>query len=135
MRRIFADTLYWIALIHRKDQWHHAAVKASRALTACHLVTTDEVLTEVLTAFCEVGPVLRQRAAALVRRLHQGLTITIRPQSRATFLTGLALYEVRPDKGSSLTDCISMEAMRQEGISEILTQDAHFTQEGFQILL
>jgi len=28
-----------------------------------------------------------------------------------------------------------MEAMRQEGISEILTHDGHFTQEGFTILL
>jgi len=30
---------------------------------------------------------------------------------------------------------ISMEAMRQEGITEILTHDNHFTQEGFTILL
>jgi len=28
-----------------------------------------------------------------------------------------------------------MEAMRQEGITEILTHDNHFTQEGFTILL
>ena len=135
MRRIFADTLYWVALIHRKDQWHHAAVKASRTLAGCHLVTTDEVLAEVLAAFCQAGPVLRQRAATLIRRLHQRPTITIRPQSRATFLTGLGLYEARPDKGYSLTDCVSMEAMRQEGITEVLTRDNHFTQEGFQILL
>jgi predicted nucleic acid-binding protein len=135
MRRIFADTLYWVALTHRKDQWHHAALKASRTLAGCHLVTTDEVLSEVLAAFCEAGPILRQRAAMLVRRLHQRPAITIHPQSRATFLTGLALYDARPDKGYSLTDCISMETMRQEGISEILTHDHHFTQEGFTILL
>src|SRR5437868_3009355 len=99
MRRIFADALYWIALLHRKDQWHHAALQASRTVAGCHLVTTDEVLTEVLTAFCEAGPILRQRAATLVRRLHQRPTITVRPQSRATFLAGLALYEARLDKG------------------------------------
>jgi uncharacterized protein len=135
MRRIFADTLYWVALTHRKDQWHPAALKASRALAGCHLVTTDEVLSEVLAAFCEGGPVLRQHAATLVHRLLQHATLTIRPQSRTTFLTGLALYEARPDKGYSLTDCISMESMRQEGIREILTHDSHFTQEGFTILL
>jgi len=28
-----------------------------------------------------------------------------------------------------------MEAMRQEGITDILTHDDHFTQEGFTILL
>jgi predicted nucleic acid-binding protein len=36
---------------------------------------------------------------------------------------------------SFLTDCISMETMRQEGITEILTHDAHFAQEGFTLLL
>jgi predicted nucleic acid-binding protein len=135
MRRIFADTLYWVTLLHRKDQWRQAALQASRALAGCHLVTTDEVLSEVLAAFCEAGPILRQRAATLVRRLSQRPTVTIHPQSRGTFLTGLALYEARPDKGYSLTDCVSMETMRQEGITEILTHDHHFAQEGFTILL
>src|SRR5207302_10588264 len=106
-----------------------------RTLVGCQFVTTDEVLTEVLAAFCQAGPVLRQRAVTLVRRLYQRSTITIRPQTRATFLTGLALYEARPDKSYSLTDCVSMETMRQEGINEILTHDNHFTQEGFAILL
>jgi Circularly permutated YpsA SLOG family len=88
-----------------------------RRLTGCQLVTTDDVLSEVLAAFCEAGPALRQRAAALVRNLHQKPTVTVYPQSRQTFLSGLSLYETRPDKGYSLTDCISMQTMRQEGIS------------------
>jgi len=61
--------------------------------------------------------------------------VIVRPQTHQSFLDGLALYKARPDKEYSLTDCISMEAMRQEGISEILTHDNHFTQEGFTILL
>jgi uncharacterized protein len=134
MRRIFADTLYWVAITHRKDQWHQAAVAVSRRLAGAHLVTTDEVLTEVLTAFCKAGPLLRQRAA-LVRDLHETPTVTAYPQSRLTFLSGLSLYETRSDKDYSLTDCISMQLMRAEGITEILTHDGHFTQEGFTILL
>jgi uncharacterized protein len=122
-------------MTHRKDQWHQAAVKISRTLAGCHLVTTDEILTEVLAAFCEAGPLLRQRAATLVRNLHKKPTVTVHPQSRDTFLTGLTLYEARPDKEYSLTDCIPMETMRQEGITEILTHDHHFRQEGFTILL
>ena len=47
---------------------------------------------------------------------------------------GLALYNARPDKGYSLTDCISMEAMRREGINQALTNDRHFEQEGFRAL-
>ena len=40
----------------------------------------------------------------------------------------------RPDKGYSLTDCISMQTMRREGLTEILTNDRHFEQEGFRAL-
>jgi predicted nucleic acid-binding protein len=29
------------------------------------------------------------------------------------------------------TDCISMQVMRREGLTEVLTNDHHFTQEGF----
>ena len=59
----------------------------------------------------------------------------VRPQTHQSFLDGFALYKARPDKEYSLTDCISMEAMRAGGITEILTHDNHFTQEGFAILL
>lgn len=135
MKRVFADTLYWVAITHRKDQWHQAAVNVSRTLAGCHVVTTDDVLTEVLTAFCEAGPLLRQRAATLVRNLHKKSTVTVHPQSRDTFLMGLDRYEARPDKGYSLTDCISMATMRQAKITEVLTHDEHFTQEGFVVLL
>ena len=135
MKRIFADTLYWVAITHRKDQWHQAALKVSRNLAGSHLVTSDEVLTEVLASYCKAGPVLRQRAATLVRNLYKQPTLMIYPQSRDTFLMGLALFEARLDKGYSLTDCISMETMWQEGITEVLTHDGHFTQEGFIELL
>ena len=47
MRRIFVDTLYWIAITSRKDQWHQAAMQASRTLMGCYLVTTEEVLLTV----------------------------------------------------------------------------------------
>jgi predicted nucleic acid-binding protein len=50
-------------------------------------------------------------------------------------MAGLALYKARPDKGYSLTDCISMHAMHERGVSDILTHDDHFRQEGFIVLL
>ncbi len=61
--------------------------------------------------------------------------IRIVVHSHQSFQTGLALYESRPDKGYSLTDCISMETMRQEGNTEILAHDDHFKQQGFITLL
>ena len=53
-------------------------------------------------------------------------------QSRDSFLSGLKLYESRPHKLYSLTDCISMHTMRQAGISDVLTHDRHFSQEGYR---
>lgn len=135
MRRIYADALYWVALAHRKDQWHRQAVLASQQLGAVPLVTTDEVLDEFLAHFSGYGRRLRDRAARTVRDLFRNPSIEIIPQTRQSFLAGLALYEARPDKAYSLTDCISMVTMRQEGITEILTHDDHFKQEGFTILL
>ena len=56
------------------------------------------------------------------------------PQTRQSFLAGLDLYDARPDKGYSLTDCISMNVMKAEGVTDILTHDEHFNQEGFRTL-
>jgi predicted nucleic acid-binding protein len=36
------------------------------------------------------------------------------------------------DKGYRLTDCISMQTMHREGLTDILTNDKHFEQEGFR---
>jgi len=135
MRRVFADTQYWIARINPRDQWHQRAKTAGSALAQTPLVTSDEVLTEVLAHFSAGGPTIRLRGVTLIRGLFTNPQIEILPQSRQSFLAGLALYEARPDKGYSLIDCISMEAMRREGITEALTGDQHFAQEGFTLLL
>ena len=60
--------------------------------------------------------------------------IRIIPQSHESFTTGFELYRSRPDKGYSLVDCISMQTMRQERLTEVLTNDRHFEQEGFRSL-
>jgi predicted nucleic acid-binding protein len=135
MRRIFADAVYWVAIAHRKDQWHAKAVQISQQIEAVTLVTTDEVLTEFLNHFSAYGDQVRAQVASTIRGLLHDPTVIVIPQSRQTFLSGLALYESRQDKEYSLTDCISMATMRQEGIAEVLTHDDHFTQEGFVRLL
>jgi uncharacterized protein len=135
MRQVFADAVYWIAAANRKDQWHGKVIRVMRSFGQVTLVTTEEVLDEFLTHYSGHGPAMRGVAASTVRKALSNPLVTVLPQSHQSFLTGLALYQARPDKAYSLTDCIAMEAMRQEGITEILTHDNHFTQEGFTILL
>ncbi len=56
------------------------------------------------------------------------------PQTSTDFAAALTLFEARPDKEYCLIDCRSMIALRTLGLSEVLTNDHHFTQEGFTIL-
>jgi uncharacterized protein len=134
MRRLFVDTFYLIALAHPRDQWRPRVLAFSRALRDYHLYTVDEVLAEFLTACSSSGTRIRQRAGQTVRTALQDRQWTVFPQSRSSLLDALTLYEARPDKEYSLTDCIAMQTMRREGLTEVLTNDHHFTQEGFSIL-
>ena len=135
MRLVFADTLYWGAVLHPLDQYRAQVVRTRRALGEVRLVTTEEVLTELLDGLAQRGTHLREAAARAVRTILRDRRVTVHPQSHDSFLAGLRLYEERKDKGYSLVDCISMATMRAEGISEVLTNDRHFTQEGFTIVL
>ncbi len=130
MRQVFADSLYWIAIVSPRDQWHARAVEASRDPRGARMVTTEEVLTEFLNAFRHNAD-LRRAATSTITSIQADPDTLILPQSRRSFLAGFSLYEARPDKAYSLTDCISMATMQQENITEILTHDRHFSQEGF----
>ena len=135
MRLVFADTLYWGAALHPHDQYRTQVIRTREALGEVRLVTTDEVLTELLDGLAQRGTHLREAAARAVRTILDDRRVTVHPQSRESFLAGLRLYEQRNDKGYSLVDCISMTTMRRQGIMEILTNDYHFIQEGFRVVL
>lgn len=135
MRLAFVDTLYLVALFNPRDQWHERAIEAADLVSETDLVTTEDILVELLNFFSEYGEKSRRGAVAQVEGILRGANIEVLPQSHETFMSGLALYKARPDKGYSLTDCISMHAMREQGITDILTHDDHFRQEGFTVLL
>jgi len=135
MKRVFADTLYWVARIAPGDPWYGPALRAVKANRPTHYVTTQEVLVEVLSLCAGRGPLLRRFALQTVRATFSSENVTVVPQSEESFLAGLELYANRADKEYSLVDCISMQTMGQMGIQEVLTNDHHFTQEGFEILI
>src|SRR5216683_6002583 len=131
---LFADAFYWVALLNPGDAFHAQVVSFSRTFGSARLLTTDEVLTEVLNWFSRSGPYWRGKTTSLIHDLRNNPDVDVLPQTRADFDAALALYEARPDKGYSLTDCRSMVAMRALGVAEVLTNDHHFIQEGFTIL-
>jgi len=133
-RMLFADTFYWVALLNRSDAFHGRVTAFARSLGTTRVVTTDEVLTEVANWYSRWGPHWRGEATALIHDVRTDPAIDVLPQTRGDFDAALALYEARPDKGYSLTDCRSMVALRALGVTEVLTNDRHFSQEGFTVL-
>jgi predicted nucleic acid-binding protein len=135
VKTVFVDTSYWIARIDPRDQWHVRAREIGSSLADTRLLTTDAVLVELLNFFSAYGSEMRRAAALITRRILADPSLEVVAQSRETFLAGVELYEARLDKGYSLTDCISMRVMRERGLADVLTDDHHFAQEGFVILL
>ena len=129
---MFIDSLHLIALAVEDDQWHGLSRKVGESLgVSTHYVATYEVLTEFLAAVSRGRPEIRLEAAATVRDIIADDNITIVSQSADLFERGLELYTDRPDKRYSLTDCISMTVMRDLNITEVLTHDRDFENEGF----
>jgi predicted nucleic acid-binding protein len=134
MRTVFADTFYWTALFNPRDEWHIRVISFSKNLISVRLITTDEVLTEFLNFFSGYDMKMRQNVIERIQDILQNDYVQVIPQSHDTFLGGLELYRQRFDKQYSLTDCISMQTMKQLEITQVLTHDRHFKQEGFTIL-
>lgn len=135
MRSIFVDSNYLVALTNPRDQWRARARKIQLDLGTVTLVTTEFVLVELLNYFAETRSDLRAAAVNIVHKLRDNPAIEIVPCTHVAFESALELYSTRSDKGYSLTDCVSMNVIRERGISDVLTHDNHFTQEGFKVLL
>lgn len=134
MKVVFADTFYWTALTSTADSFYTRALEFSRSMELDRITTTDEVLDEYLAFFAGARSSIRIQAGNTVAQLLNNERVNVIPQTRESFMAGFELYRARPDKGYSLTDCISMLAMRREGLTDILTNDRHFEQEGFRAL-
>jgi predicted nucleic acid-binding protein len=106
----------------------------SKSIRVPPALWAEEVLVEFLNALSG-GRWLRRAAAEHVPRLRAMPHVEVISQTPGSFASGFALYEQRPDKRYSLVDCISFEVMRERGISEALTHDRHFEQDGFTALL
>lgn len=131
MSAIFVDAYYFIALLNPRDSGHHAARAFSQGQSH-KIVTTEWVLVEVGNALS--APPLRSKFVQLVASL-RARQATIVHSTPTLFENSLELYRDRPDKGWSLTDCLSFLVMQELGITEALTADVHFQQAGFTIRL
>jgi hypothetical protein len=131
MTRPFADTLFWVGLVSRRDQYHARAQAWGRAVR--EVVTTEAVLIE--TAGSLAKPAHRGPWLALLESVRTDPKHHVVPLTEELLDRGWEMYAARRDKAWSLTDCISFLVMADLGLTAALTADDHFRQAGFDPLL
>lgn len=132
MNECFADSFVFFALLNPKDRWHESAVALMQSLSR-PMVMTAWILTELADGLSRVEN--RRTFVQLQRRLLADARVSVVAPSADLFSRGMELYEARPDKDWSLTDCISFVVMRDRRIVDALTGDHHFEQAGFRAML
>jgi len=133
MRRLYlVDTWFFVAHLDKRDSHHRQARRLQAVIPPATLITHEGVLAEVLAYFADGDALLRHAAVMAVRTALREMRVL--SVERTLFQRALDLYEDRPDKHYSLTDCTSMVVMKDRGITHVLTNDHHFRQEGFTVL-
>jgi predicted nucleic acid-binding protein len=126
------DTSGLLCLIHRREAQHERAISLYDAATT--RVTHSYVLGEFVS-LAQARRVSRRAALDFSERLVNDNEIETRWVDETLHRDALALLRARPDKDYSLCDAVSFLLMRDHNISNALTTDKHFEQEGFVRLL
>ena len=129
--RHFVDTGAWFAYANAADPDHHR-VRAILDRPPGRLVTSSYVFDETVTLTqARLG---HRRAIAVGRVLLDMAVVELLSIVPADERAAWALFERRPDKSYSFTDCTSFVLMRRARIAAAVTLDQHFSQEGFVVV-
>lgn len=135
MKPVFVDTSALIAMGNKRDQFHRQAIELRNQFIKSKRVhiTTSAVLMELGNAFSPVP--LRSTAIRLIETIKISRFWQVVPISSDLFDRGFAKFKQMADKEWSLIDCISLIIAEEFRITEIFTNDHHFEQTGFKILM
>jgi predicted nucleic acid-binding protein len=129
---VLLDSSGLLCLIDNTERYHIDAVRFWHA--ARTRMTSNYVLAEfVALAHARRAP--RQDALNFAADLLADPMVEVIWVDEGLHQQALALLQARLDKTYSLCDAVSFLLMRERGLSEALTTDRHFEQEGFVRLL
>jgi predicted nucleic acid-binding protein len=130
--RIFLDTLFVVALVNQRDQHHVRATQLADRYEGRQFLVTDAVLLEIGNALARN---FKEQAIKVLDDLLTSDDVQVVHLTPALFDAAYSLFRRHRDKSWGLVDCVSFVAMTQEGVTESLTFDQHFSQAGFQTLM
>jgi predicted nucleic acid-binding protein len=129
---MFLDTSGLFCLLDREDPQQAKAARLYAAAQRC--LTQSYVLAE-LVALGHARGVPRTTVLGFLNDLAKSPRVTVIWVNQDIHQQGMELLGNRLDKGYSLCDAVSFVLMREHQITEALTTDRHFVQEGFVRLL
>lgn len=128
----FIDTLFVIALINPRDQYHVKAMALATNYENSRLLTTDAVLLEIGNGLAKN---YKAEAVTVIEDFLSSEEVEIVRLNPQLFERAFELYKKYKDKSWGLIDCISFVVMADAGVTEALTFDQHFEQAGFIALM
>ena len=69
MRVVFADTFYWVSLINPHDDWHKRVLITSQSLNQVKIITTEEILIEVMSFYSKAGLKMRCKTVIFIKNI------------------------------------------------------------------
>ncbi|MCR4290997.1 MAG: PIN domain-containing protein [Candidatus Scalindua sp.] len=135
MKPVFVDTSALIALGNQRDNFNMQAKSIKRELvkTQRKFITTSLVIVEVCNVFS--GLKFRSTAIEIVEGINQSNKWIYIDVDKELMARGFKRFKQMRDKEWGLVDCVSMIVAEEYDSTDIFTNDSHFKQAGFNILL
>lgn len=124
----FLDTVAFVGVVDRRDQYH-GAVTSYLGTFKGKMLTTEWIIVESLDSLA--GPAYRSSALGMIDRFRRNPSVEIIGFDLHIYCEAYDLFRNRPDKGWSFTDCTSFVVMKQRKLARALTADHHYRQAGF----
>jgi len=133
--RIFVDSFAWIAIINKSDNYHQVSIDLFNELLTqqTKLVITNYILIETINALSK--PEHRRGIIEFINRIEKSPSVNIFKITDELYKSAWHLYQHRMDKDWGITDCTSFEVMKALSIEKAFTNDKHFEQAGYRILV
>lgn len=127
MKRVFADSAYWIGLRDKGDLCHQSSRRIARWVVEnrIFLVVTPFIFAESHAYFSRI-PEIREM---VIRDFWQNPIVSFEQPSYQDHLEAVKILAQR-DKCYSFADAVSFVVMLRLGLQDVITYDKHFVQFG-----
>lgn len=133
MRRVFADSSYWIGLREKADPFHQFSKKIAGWLVQnrYRLVVTPFIFAEAHAYFSRV----REIRELIIRDFWANPLVEFEQPTYQDQTKALEILKQHRDKTYSFADAVSFCVMNRMELIEVVSFDGHFRQFGhFQVL-